>query len=111
MVSESMRGVVSQYLIPKADGKGLVPALEIMVCTPAIANMIREDRAFQIPSIMQIGVKLGMRLMEQSLFELVEKGVIKPEEALQRVENPAAFAEKLARIPAIAGQAGEDSDG
>lgn len=102
MVSESMRGVVSQQLVARADGKGRTAGLEIMVCTPAIANMIRENRTFQIPSMMQIGVKLGMRLMEQSLFELVEQGVVKPQDALDRVENPAAFAEMLARIPTLA---------
>jgi twitching motility protein PilT len=113
MVSESMRGVISQQLVPRADGKGRVAALEIMVCTAAIANMIRESRTFQIPSMMQIGVKLGMRLMEQSLFELVENGTIKPEEALQRVENPAAFAEMLARIPTLseAEEEEEEADG
>lgn len=97
MVSESLRGVVSQLLVPRADGKGRAPALEIMVCTAAIANMIRENRTFQIPSMMQIGVKQGMRLMEQSLLDLVEQGIIKAEEAMQRVENPQAFAQLLAR--------------
>src|SRR4029077_17858203 len=53
MVSESLRGVVSQDLVPRADGKGRVAALEIMVGTPAIANMMRENRTFQIPSLMQ----------------------------------------------------------
>src|SRR5262245_55922468 len=102
MVSESMRGVVSQQLVPRADGQGRVAALEIMVCTAAVANLIREDRTFQIPSLMQIGVKQGMRLMEQSLYTLVEKGVVKPEDALQHVENPTAFAEMLAKIPDLA---------
>jgi twitching motility protein PilT len=111
MVSESMRGVISQQLVPRSDGKGRVAALEIMVCTPAIANMIRESRTFQIPSMMQIGLKLGMRLMEQSLFELVEAGTIKPEDALQRVENPQAFAEMLARIPTLSEEEAEEADG
>jgi twitching motility protein PilT len=98
MVSESMRGVVSQQLVPRADGKGRVAALEIMVCTAAIANMIREDRTFQIPSLMQIGIKQGMRLMEQSLMDLLKKGLIKPEDALARVENAQEFAEHIAKI-------------
>jgi twitching motility protein PilT len=91
MVSESLRGVVSQQLVPRADGKGRVAALEIMVCTAAIANMIRENRTFQIPSLMQIGSKQGMRLMDMSLHELVDKGVITAEEALHHTENPAEF--------------------
>jgi twitching motility protein PilT len=110
MVSESMRGVVSQQLVPRADGKGRVAALEIMVCTPAIANMIRENRTFQIPSLMQIGVKLGMRLMEQSLYELVEKGIVSPEEALQRAENPVELAEQLAKIEGLVEEPEEEAD-
>jgi twitching motility protein PilT len=110
MVSESMRGVVSQQLVPRADGKGRVAALEIMVCTPAIANMIRENRTFQVPSMMQIGVKLGMRLMDQSLYELVEKKVVSPEEALQRAENPEGFAELLAKLEGLAEEAKEEEE-
>ncbi|MBI3410576.1 MAG: type IV pilus twitching motility protein PilT [Planctomycetes bacterium] len=87
MVSESLRGVISQQLIPRADGKGRVAALEIMVCTPAIGNLIRENRTFQIYSQMQIGVKLGMRLMEQSLQDLVQKGVITAQEAEEHLEH------------------------
>jgi twitching motility protein PilT len=102
MVSESLRGVVSQQLVPRADGKGRVVALEIMVCTAAIANMIREDRTFQIPSMMQIGVKQGMRLMEQSLMDLLKKGLIKPEDALARVENAHEFVEHIAKITSAA---------
>ena len=101
MVSESMRGVVSQHLVPRADGKGRIAALEIMVCTAAIANMIRENRTFQIPSMMQIGVKQGMKLMEESLFDLVKKRVITPDAALERVENPETFAQMLAQIPEL----------
>jgi twitching motility protein PilT len=111
MVSESMRGVLYQELIPRIDGKGRVAGLEIMVCTAAIANMIREDRTFQIPSMMQIGVKLGMRLIEQSLFELIKQGLIKPEDALERVLNRSEFAEVLAQVPDLAGQKNGDDDG
>jgi twitching motility protein PilT len=110
MVSESMRGVVSQQLVPRADGKGRVVALEIMVCTAAIANMIREARTFQIPSMMQIGVKQGMRLMEQSLLELLKKGLIKAEDALSRVENAHEFAEHIARLEAETAAAEKDED-
>jgi twitching motility protein PilT len=113
MVSESMRGVVSQQLVPRLDGKGRVAALEIMVCTAAIANMIRENRTFQIPSLMQIGIKQGMRLMEQSLLDLVLAGVIKDADALDRVEHPAAFNSLLAnaRSHASPAPAEEKTDG
>jgi twitching motility protein PilT len=102
MVSESLRGVVSQQLVPRADGKGRVAALEIMVCTAAIANMIRENRTFQIPSLMQIGVKQGMRLMEQSLLDLLKQHLIRPEDALGRVDNAQEFAGHIAKLAAEA---------
>src|SRR5262249_53388223 len=95
MVSESMRGVLSQILVPRADGKGHTPPKDTRVCPPAIANMIRENRTFQIPSMMQIGVKQGMRLMEQSLNELVKKGTVALEEAQHHVENPHEFAKNF----------------
>jgi twitching motility protein PilT len=92
MVSESLRGVVYQQLLPRADGKGRTVALEILVCTPAIAHLIRENRSFQIPSLMQIGIKQGMRLMEQSLLELVLKEAVTFEAATMFLDDTAAFA-------------------
>lgn len=111
MVSESMRGVLSQILVPRADGKGRIAALEILVCTPAIANMIRENRTFQIPSLMQIGVKQGMRLMEQSLQELVKKGTITLEEAQHHVEHPQEFAKNFQKSGAAKAEAEEKDHG
>jgi twitching motility protein PilT len=105
MVSESLRGVISQQLIPRADGKGRIDALEILVCTPAIAHLIREDRTFQIPSLMQVGLKQGMRLMEQSLAELVFQGVITRPEAMQHTEDPEGFEETLQMMETQAAEA------
>ena len=96
MVSESIRGVISQQLIPRQDGTGRIAALEIMVCTPAIANMIRENRTFQIPSLMQIGVKQGMKLMDDSLAGLARDGTISLQEFRERCENKKE-GEKVAR--------------
>lgn len=87
MVSESIRGVVSQQLIPRADGKGRVMAYELMVGSLAIANLIREAKTFQIPSLMQIGVKEGMILMDQNLSKLVQSKTISYEQAIVRAEN------------------------
>jgi len=70
MVSESMRGVISQQLIPRRDGLGREPALEIMFSSPAVANMIRESRTFQLTSVLQTGARQGMKLMDDSLQEL-----------------------------------------
>ena len=87
MVSESLRGIISQQLIPKADGTGRVVALEIMVNTPAVANLIREAKTFMLPGIIQTGKKLGMKLMDDALIELIEQGQISPYEARDRAEQ------------------------
>ncbi len=84
MVSESLRGVLSQQLIPKKDGTGRVMALEMLVNTAAIANCIREGKTFMIPGIIQTGKSIGMRLMDDSLQELYLKGIISAEECNTR---------------------------
>ena len=91
MVSESLRGIVSQQLVPRADGNGRVVALEIMVNTPAVGNLIREAKTFMLPGIIQTGKKLGMRLMDDSLLELVQEGIISPYEAYDRAEQKKIF--------------------
>ncbi len=88
MVSESLRGVISQYLIPSKQKKGLVAAVEVLFMTPAVSNIIRDNRTFQIKSLMQTGRKLGMRLMDQSLQELVAAGTIEKEDAKKLAEDP-----------------------
>lgn len=80
MVSESLRGVLSQQLIPKKDGTGRVMALEMLVNTAAVANCIREGKTFMIPGLIQTGKAQGMRLMDDSLQELYLDGVISAEE-------------------------------
>ncbi|GAB4248427.1 MAG: type IV pilus twitching motility protein PilT [Candidatus Methylacidiphilales bacterium] len=96
MVSESIRGIICQQLVPRADGQGRVLALEIMVNNPAIANLIREAKTFMLPGIMQTGRKQGMRLMDDSLMELLDAHLITAEEAYQRSENKKIFAAALA---------------
>ena len=83
-----LEGVLSQQLIPTADGRGRAMALEIMVTTPAIRNLIREEKLHQIYSSMQAGQKFGMQTMNQSLFELVQKRKIGREEAVNRSMLP-----------------------
>jgi twitching motility protein PilT len=91
MVSESLRGIVSQQLIPKADGTGRCIALEIMVNTPAVANLIREAKTFMLPGVIQVGKKLGMKLMDDSLMELVQNGTITAYEAYDRADQKKLF--------------------
>src|SRR4029078_5554366 len=87
-----LEGVLSQQLIPTADGRGRAMALEIMVTTPAIRNLIREEKLHQIYSAMQAGHKFGMQTMNQSLAELVQKRRISREEALNRSTLPEELA-------------------
>jgi twitching motility protein PilT len=87
MVSESLRGIVSQQLIPRADGTGRAVAMEIMLNSPAIGNVIREAKTFMLPGIIQTGKKAGMILMDESVAQLYRQGVITAEEALYRAEN------------------------
>jgi twitching motility protein PilT len=87
MVSESLRGIISHQLIPKADGTGRVLALEILTNTPAVANVIREAKTFMLPGIIQTGKKQGMRLMDDTLIELYDRGVITAKEAYARADQ------------------------
>jgi twitching motility protein PilT len=87
-VSLVLEGIVSQMLIPRTDGKGRVMAMEVMVMTPAIRNMIREDHVHQIYGAMQAGTKFGMQTMNQSLARLVRQGLIAREEAALRSPLP-----------------------
>src|SRR4029434_2181281 len=73
MVSESLRGVIIQQLVPRIDGKGRILALEILTNTPAVANVIREAKTFMLPGIIQTGRKQGMRLIDDALIELYQR--------------------------------------
>lgn len=87
MVSESLRGVLSQQLVPRADGQGRVLALELLVNTPAVGNCIREGKTYMLPGVMQTGKNVGMITMDESLRQLYVKGIISREEALFRAED------------------------
>jgi twitching motility protein PilT len=87
MVSESLRGIISQQLVPRADGKGRVLALETLTNTPAVANVIREAKTYMLPGIIQTGKKQGMQLMDDSLAALAERGLITAEELEARTEQ------------------------
>jgi twitching motility protein PilT len=87
MVSESLRGVISHQLIPKKDGTGRVLALEILTNTPAVANVIREAKTYMLPGIIQTGKKQGMRLMDDALIDLYDRGLISGEEACARADQ------------------------
>lgn len=81
MLSESMRGVISQNLLKTADGKGRVAAVEILISNSAINNLIREGKTFQIPSMIQTGKREGMQTMDQALMDLVKSRKVTAAEA------------------------------
>ena len=83
-----LEGILSQMLIPRSEGRGRVMAMEIMIMTPAIRNMIREEHVHQIYGAMQAGQKFGMQTMNQSLARAVRQGLITREEALLRSTLP-----------------------
>ena len=95
MVSESLRGVISQQLIPRADGTGRVLGLEILSNTPAVANVIREARTFMLPGIIQTGKKQGMQLMDDALMDLHSRGLISAQEAYERAEQKQEMRSRL----------------
>jgi twitching motility protein PilT len=90
MLSESLKGVVSQTLCKKIGG-GRVAALEILLVNHAVANLIREGKTFQIPSIMQTSKNVGMRLMNEALMDLVDKKLTPPEEAMSKAVDKGGF--------------------
>jgi twitching motility protein PilT len=91
MLAGTLQGVVVQTLLKTADGNGRVPACEVMVCTPAIRNLIREGKTHQMYSSIQAGKQHGMVTMDQSLADLVLKGKVTYDHALDRCNNVADF--------------------
>jgi twitching motility protein PilT len=95
MVSESLRGIISQQLVPRADGTGRVLALETLSNTPAVSNVIREAKTYMLPGIIQTGKKQGMRLMDDALAELYDRGLISDEEAYARSDQKQAMRQHI----------------
>ena len=93
-LSLTLQVVIAQQLLPKRDGKGLIPAVEILRATPAIRNIIRKAATADIYSMMEIGAKYGMQTMDGALKDLCQKGLLTKEEALSRAINQ----ENLSRL-------------
>jgi twitching motility protein PilT len=96
MLSESLKGVIAQTLLPKKGG-GRVAALEVLIITPAISNLIREGKTFQIPSAMQTGKQHGMVMLNDSLFEHVQNGTVEPLDAYIKSVDKTGFETMLTR--------------
>ena len=91
MLSESLRAVISQSLLKTKDGNSRVAAHEIMLCTPAIRNLIRENKVPQMYSAIQTGQGLGMQTLDQCLMDLVKRGAVSSAEARTRAVNKDMF--------------------
>jgi twitching motility protein PilT len=96
MLSESLKGVIAQTLCRKIGG-GRIAALEVLIVSGAISNLIREGKTFQIPSMMQVGKSIGMVTLNESLLDLVNKKIVAPEEAYAKCVDKAAFEAALKR--------------
>ena len=96
MLSESLRGVIAQTLCRKIGG-GRVAALEVLIVTPAVSNLIREGKTFQIPSIMQVGKAHGMVSLNDALMDLVNRKLVAPEEAYSKAVDKSGFEAQLKR--------------
>ncbi len=105
-LSVALIGVLSQSLLPRKP-KGLIASYELLIVTPAIANLIRENKTYRISSDIQTGKKFGMRLMDDSLFDLWKQGLIDKEDAIRKSIKPA---EVKARIEAAEEGRGDEEE-
>src|SRR5213080_4811615 len=96
-IASSLQGVVTQSLLPTADGKGRVPALEVLLPDDAVRNLIRQGKVEQVYSVMQTNTSRGMQTMEQSLADLIMRGVVELEVGLTRSSRPAQLIGVLER--------------
>jgi len=95
MLGESLKGVICQQLLRTADGKGRAAALEILICNAAVANLIREGKTFQVPSIMQTAKGEGMQMMDQHILEMLKAKLVNGEEAYRCCLDKKAFEQYL----------------
>jgi twitching motility protein PilT len=98
-LADALKAVVSQTLFKRVDVKGRVAALEILICTPAVRNLIREAKTYQIPSVMQTGKKYGMQTIDDAIMALLEKKKISAEDAYTNCLEKQRFVKFLRRPP------------
>jgi twitching motility protein PilT len=99
-LADSIRAVVSQTLFKRIDRKGRVAAVEIMIGTPAVRNLIREGKSFQIPGMIQTGKKYGMQSLDEAILRLVNAKIISPDDAYAKAEDKARFLPFMKKPPA-----------
>lgn len=97
-LSVTLQGIVAQQLLPTSDGNGRVAALEILIATPAVRNLVREGKTHQLVTVLQTGGKLGMQAMDLALRDLYRNGIVSYEEALSRAIDQDNFARLNNRV-------------
>jgi len=96
MLSNSLQAVVCQVLFKRIDQPGMVPGIEVLICTPAVRNLIREARIYEIPNVIETSLAAGMQTMDTSIKQLYLNGKISREEAIATAHNPAKLERQLA---------------
>jgi twitching motility protein PilT len=99
MLANTLQAVVSQTLFKRVDEPGMVPCTEILLCTSAVRNCIRENRIYEIPNIIETSRRMGMQNMDHSIAEMYSKGYIDREEAISRAHNPGKMEKLLPAAP------------
>lgn len=110
MLSNNLEAVLCQQLLPRAGMPGRICAMEIMIASPAVRNLIRESKAHQLTSVIQTSANQGMQTMDQGLRDLYQRGVISYEEALSRAMNPDEFKTMVSTATRGKGQAKESAE-
>jgi len=95
MLADSLRGIISQQLVPRADKKGRAVAYEVLYANPAVSTMIREGRTYQLSSVMQTGRNVGMQMMDTCLMEMVRKNIITYQDALDFCQDKKTLTEQF----------------
>ena len=104
-LSTSLICVLSQVLLARVDVKGMVAAYEFLVVTPAIANLIRDNKSFRIDSAIQTGKRFGMQLLDEHLWSLYSRGMIAAEEMVDKAKNPADLTDRVHKLGRTVGRA------
>lgn len=97
-LSNTIEAVLCQQLLPRADGPGRVCAMEVMIATPAVRNLIRESKAHQITSVIQTSANVGMQTMDMALRDLYQRGLISYDDAVSRAMNPEELKKMLSTV-------------
>jgi len=99
-LADGIRAVISQTLFKRIDRRGRVAAVEVMIGTPAVRNLIREGKTFQIPSTLQTGKKYGMQTLDDAIMALLQKRIINPDDAYTKAEEKSKFLPFMKNPPA-----------